>query len=84
MSETLDWQTPARAGGRFPVIQEKADREDAIVKHCPKCRMESRSDADWCWHCGYSYEDAESRTPPASGTLNEKIDPTDSDADDSR
>jgi len=29
------------------------------MKHCPKCRVESRNDADWCWHCGYSYEDAE-------------------------
>ena len=43
------------------------------MKHCPKCRMESRSDADWCWHCGYSYEDAESSTPPASGSLDENI-----------
>ena len=51
--------------------KESEDREDDVMKHCPKCRMESRSDADWCWHCGYSYEDAESRTPPASGSLNE-------------
>ena len=48
--------------------KESEDREDDVMKHCPKCRMESRSDADWCWHCGYSYEDAESRTPPASGS----------------
>ena len=27
------------------------------MKNCPKCRMETRGDADWCWHCGYSYED---------------------------
>jgi hypothetical protein len=26
------------------------------MKNCPKCRMETRGDADWCWHCGYSYE----------------------------
>jgi uncharacterized membrane protein YvbJ len=29
------------------------------MKHCPKCRVESRCDAEWCWHCGYSYEDAD-------------------------
>ena len=45
------------------------------MKHCPKCRMESRSDADWCWHCGYSYEDAESKAPPASGSLADSIEP---------
>jgi hypothetical protein len=42
------------------------------MKHCPKCRMESRSDADWCWHCGYSYEDAEAGKPPPSGALNDQ------------
>ena len=52
------------------------------MKHCPKCRMESRIDADWCWHCGYSYEDAEARTPPASGPLSENKQPADSGADD--
>jgi hypothetical protein len=47
------------------------------MKHCPKCRVESRSDADWCWHCGYSYEDAEAGTPPASGSLDESKDRSD-------
>ena len=47
------------------------------MKHCPKCRMESRSDADWCWHCGYSYEEAESKKTPSSGSLNEKSEPND-------
>lgn len=32
-----------------------------MKKNCPKCRVESRSDAEWCWHCGYSYEEAEDR-----------------------
>jgi uncharacterized membrane protein YvbJ len=35
-------------------------------KYCPQCRVESQSDADWCWHCGYSYEDAERREAPAA------------------
>ena len=35
------------------------------MKTCPNCRMETRTDADWCWHCGYSYEDAEDR--PTAG-----------------
>ena len=35
------------------------------MKYCPKCRVEAQSDADWCWHCGYSYEeDAERREAP--------------------
>ena len=29
------------------------------MKSCPNCRMEARIDAEWCWHCGYSYEEAE-------------------------
>jgi predicted amidophosphoribosyltransferase len=33
------------------------------MKTCPNCRMETRADADWCWHCGYSYEEAEDRPP---------------------
>ena len=33
------------------------------MKNCPKCRVESRDDADWCWHCGYSYEDATGGAP---------------------
>lgn len=32
------------------------------MKHCPKCRVESRDDAEWCWHCGYAYEDEEAGT----------------------
>jgi uncharacterized membrane protein YvbJ len=36
------------------------------MKHCPKCRVESRDDAEWCWHCGYAYEDEAARpTEPA-------------------
>jgi hypothetical protein len=27
------------------------------MKNCPKCRMESCDDAEWCWHCGYAYEE---------------------------
>jgi len=27
------------------------------MKNCPKCRMETRRDAEWCWHCGYAYDD---------------------------
>jgi len=37
------------------------------MKICPNCRMETRGDADWCWHCGYSYEEAEARAIPRSG-----------------
>lgn len=37
------------------------------MKTCPNCRMETRADADWCWHCGYSYEEAEARAPTAGG-----------------
>lgn len=37
------------------------------MKTCPNCRMESRADADWCWHCGYSYEEAEARMPWPQG-----------------
>jgi predicted amidophosphoribosyltransferase len=33
------------------------------MKNCPKCRMETRRDAEWCWHCGYAYEDG--RPDPA-------------------
>jgi len=35
------------------------------MKSCPNCRMEARIDADWCWHCGYSYEEAEARARAA-------------------
>jgi len=35
------------------------------MKSCPNCRMESRIDAEWCWHCGYSYEEAEARAHAA-------------------
>ncbi|HET7202566.1 MAG TPA: hypothetical protein VFI92_04300 [Steroidobacteraceae bacterium] len=35
------------------------------MKNCPKCRVESRSDAEWCWHCGYSYEDADQKQAQA-------------------
>jgi hypothetical protein len=37
------------------------------MKACPNCRMETRADADWCWHCGFSYEEAEARGPMARG-----------------
>lgn len=37
------------------------------MKVCPNCRMETRGDADWCWHCGYSYEEAEARANPGLG-----------------
>jgi hypothetical protein len=47
------------------------------MKHCPKCRVESRNDADWCWHCGYSYEEAEPAAPPASGSPAESSVPDD-------
>jgi uncharacterized membrane protein YvbJ len=48
------------------------------MKHCPKCRMETRNDADWCWHCGYSYEDAEAQAQSvASGPLAEDAAPDD-------
>jgi uncharacterized membrane protein YvbJ len=47
------------------------------MKHCPKCRMESHNDADWCWHCGYSYEDAQPEAPPASAPLAETAPPDD-------
>jgi hypothetical protein len=53
-------------------VTTRSHREAAVMKHCPKCRMESRSDADWCWHCGYSYEDAEAGKPPPSGALNDQ------------
>ena len=43
------------------------------MKTCPLCRMEARNDADWCWHCGYSYEEAEAR----SGTTAQRDDPAD-------
>jgi predicted amidophosphoribosyltransferase len=36
------------------------------MKTCPLCRMEARNDADWCWHCGYSYEEADARSGAAS------------------
>jgi len=39
--------------------------------------MESRSDADWCWHCGYSYEDADSGKPPATDSLTDNPDQND-------
>ena len=51
------------------------------MKHCPKCRMESRNDADWCWHCGYSYEDAESKAPSAAGPLTDEPVPDDPDSE---
>jgi len=35
------------------------------MKTCPLCRMEARNDADWCWHCGYSYEEDEARSGAA-------------------
>jgi hypothetical protein len=47
------------------------------MKHCPKCRVESRNDADWCWHCGYSYEEAEPEAPPETGTPAEASAPDD-------
>jgi hypothetical protein len=28
--------------------------------------METRADADWCWHCGFSYEEADARSATAS------------------
>jgi hypothetical protein len=28
------------------------------MKNCPKCRMETHCEAEWCWHCGYAYEDS--------------------------
>ena len=37
------------------------------MKVCPNCRMETRRDADWCWHCGYSYEEADARAASLSG-----------------
>ena len=36
--------------------------------------METRVDADWCWHCGYSYEEAEARATTTA--RNERIDVT--------
>jgi hypothetical protein len=60
-----------------PVNQNIDHWGDAAMKHCPKCRMESRSDADWCWHCGYSYEDAKAGEPPPSGALNDQSEPGD-------
>ena len=45
------------------------------MKNCPKCRMETRPDAEWCWHCGYAYEDGSAASektpcePPATSTL---------------
>ena len=39
--------------------------EGARMKTCPLCRMEARNDADWCWHCGYSYEEDEARSGAA-------------------
>lgn len=35
------------------------------MKNCPKCRVETRCDAEWCWFCGYAFEDdARTGTPP--------------------
>ena len=45
------------------------------MKSCPNCRMETRADADWCWHCGFSYEEAESRAPTARGDAHTAEDP---------
>lgn len=33
------------------------------MKNCPKCRVETSSDAEWCWHCGYAFEDREMTAP---------------------
>ena len=45
------------------------------MKHCPKCRVESRSDADWCWHCGYSYEDAEDKQDHLQEEERQQVEP---------
>ena len=37
------------------------------MKICPNCRIETRPDAEWCWHCGFSYEEADARTRSRGG-----------------
>ena len=38
------------------------------MKNCPKCRVETGSDAEWCWFCGYAFEEEDDSTgaPPSS------------------
>jgi hypothetical protein len=33
------------------------------MKNCPKCRVETRSDAEWCWFCGFAYDDVTDASP---------------------
>jgi|GEM_PF-5798688 hypothetical protein len=34
------------------------------MKNCPKCRVETRCDAEWCWFCGYAFEDEPTDAQP--------------------
>lgn len=37
------------------------------MKNCPKCCVETRSDAEWCWFCGYAFEDEATGAPAPPG-----------------
>jgi hypothetical protein len=52
------------------------------MKNCPKCRVETRNDAEWCWFCGYAFEDGATDTqPPPPDTPSPHAEPVQKDVD---
>jgi hypothetical protein len=61
---TLRRSTSRLPDGLCLGVPQDPGGETDVKKNCPKCRVETRSDADWCWYCGYSYEEEDARQQP--------------------